>query len=83
MEWVKGRHFEYQRTGRSRVKEKRTLVRLGDGVIRVVGALSTSDDVSPPCSDTGASGDVDDVVVLVLEVVVTRHTSVIDVLDRL
>lgn len=56
---------------------------LRDGMVRVVGALSTADDVTPPCADASASWDVDDVAVLELYVLVASEVSVIDVLDGL
>jgi len=38
---------------------------LGDGMVGVVGTLRTSNNMSPPCSDTSTSGNGDDIVVLV------------------
>lgn len=60
-----------------------TLVTGSDGMVWVVGALRTTDDMAPPCTDTGTSWNFDDVVILVLDTLVASKISIIDVLNRL
>jgi hypothetical protein len=49
-----------------------TLVAAGDGVLGIVASLRAADDMLPPGTDLGASGDADDVAVLVLDVAVVK-----------
>ena len=56
---------------------------LGDGMVGVVGTLRTSNNMSPPCSDTSTSGNGDDIVVLVRYSSVASEVSVVNILDGL
>jgi len=58
-------------------------VALGNGIVGVVGTLRTSNNMPPPCSDTSASGNSDDVVVLVRDAGVAREASIVNILDGL
>jgi len=50
-------------------------------VIRIVGTRGATDLVSPPGTDLGAGGDLDDGLVLELDVGVAGKVGVVDVLD--
>lgn len=60
----------------------RALVTGSDGMVGVVGDLRATDNMAPPCTNTGTSGNLDDVVILVLEILVAGEIRIVDVLDR-
>lgn len=60
-----------------------TLVTPSNGIICVIGCLSTADDMTPPCADFGAGRDGDDRVVFVLNCSVARKAAVIHILKRI
>lgn len=53
---------------------------LRDGVVRVVGALGAANDMTPPCTNAGASGNIDDIAVLKLDGLVAGEVGVVDIL---
>jgi hypothetical protein len=59
-----------------------TLVADSDRVVGVVGTLGSSDHMSPPSSNLGASGNGDDSAVLVVDASVASHAAAADILDR-
>ena len=61
----------------------RALVTGGDGMVWIVGDLGTTDNMTPPCTNTGTSRNIDDVVIFVLEILVASEIWIVDVLDRL
>lgn len=52
-------------------------------MIWVIGDLSASNDVTPPCANAGTGRDVDDTAIPVNKVVVARHALVVNILDWL
>lgn len=58
-------------------------MRTSDGVVWVGVVLRTANDVTPPCTDTSTSGDVDDVVILVGDTLVTSEGAIAHAHDGL
>lgn len=52
-------------------------------MVGVVGALRAANDMSPPCTNASTCGDVDDVVVFVVDTVIAGHAAIVYVLDGL
>lgn len=71
------------RGARKEERLKRTLVTFCDRVVRVVGALRASNDMTPPCTYARPSGDVDDIAILELDSLIARNFRIIHVLDWL
>ena len=61
----------------------RALVTGSDGVVGVVGDLRATNNMAPPCTNTSTSGNFDDVVIFVLEILVASEIRIVDVLNRL